>query len=395
MTDFISRALEENIASAPPPQAIVIIGPRRCGKTTFLKNLIKKTDGSVRWFNCDLASDVNTLRLETKADVEATLRLARIIVIDEAQKVPNIGNVIKLLVDANEERENPVRIFVTGSSSLSLASGIQESSVGRFRLRHMWPFSIQELATHFGWGYVQENLENFMVYGCYPSVVNNFDDAVDTLIGYREGFLYRDLLQLAEIRRSSTLSNLVTKLSYRIGSEINYESLGSELGINRLTVERYINLLEQCRIIKVVPSFSKNLDNELKKGKKIYFTDLGIRNAVIEDFSPFSSRADAGAIWENFFFMERLKLHDTALDRKRQFFWRTKENKPKELDLIEVCDQSMQAFECKLSENAQAKPGSAFFKAYPECDIHVVTPRNALGFFGMASSVHSCQDTSR
>lgn len=385
MTNFIRRAQEQSIANATPPLAVVIIGPRRCGKTTLLKELVKQFSGTVRWFNCDLRKHVQQLQPETTGDVEAILRMSPIIVIDEAQKVPGIGNVLKLLVDANEQRQDPVRLFVTGSSSLQLSCGVKESAVGRFKERKMWPFSMKELADHWNWGYVQEHLENFMIFGCNPQVIQDFDEAPETLINYREGILFRDLLQLVELRRISQLTDLVTKLSYRIGSIINYESLGAEIGLSRLTVQRYIDLLELCNIIKVVPSYSRNLDNEMKKGKKIYFTDLGIRNALIEDFSPFSSRPDAGAIWENFFFMERLKMHDFSLDRKRLFFWRSKENKPKELDFIEVRNQEMQAFECKLSPKAQANPGEAFRKAYPDCPIHVVTPENALRFFGMPS----------
>lgn len=384
MTDFIRRAQEESVAKATPPQAVVIIGPRRCGKTTFLKELVKEYPGGVRWFNCDLQSHVELLQPKTTGDVEAILRMAPTLVIDEAQKVPGIGNVLKLLVDANERREDPVRIFVTGSSSLQLSSGVKESAVGRFKERRLWPFSMKELADHWNWGYVQENLENFMVFGCNPQVIANFDEAPETLINYREGLLFRDLLQLADLRRSTQLTDLLTKLSYRIGSVISYDSLGREIGLSRATVQRYIDLLELCAIIKVVPSYSRNLDNELKKGKKIYFTDLGVRNALIEDFSPFSSRADAGAIWENFFFMERLKIHDFSLDRKRMFFWRNKEHRPKEIDFLEVRDQQMAAFECKLSPKAQANPGEAFRKAYPDCPIQVVTPQNALTFFGMA-----------
>ena len=384
MTDFIRRAQEESVAKATPPQAVVIIGPRRCGKTTFLKELVKGYPGGVRWFNCDLQSHVELLQPKTTGDVEAILRMAPTLVIDEAQKVPGIGNVLKLLVDANERREDPVRIFVTGSSSLQLSSGVKESAVGRFKERRLWPFSMKELADHWNWGYVQENLENFMVFGCNPQVIANFDEAPETLINYREGLLFRDLLQLADLRRSTQLTDLLTKLSYRIGSVISYDSLGTEIGLSRVTVQRYIDLLELCAIIKVVPSYSRKLDNELKKGKKIYFTDLGVRNALIEDFSPFSSRADAGAIWENFFFMERLKIHDFSLDRKRMFFWRNKEHRPKEIDFLEVRDQQMAAFECKLSPKAQANPGEAFRKAYPDCPIQVVTPQNALTFFGMA-----------
>lgn len=382
MSGFIQRDIEDAVASATPPQAVVIIGPRRCGKTTLLKHIVKKLPEASTFYNCDLPADRNKIRFETKNDVENFLRLSPNIVIDEAQLIPNIGLMLKLLVDVNETRESPSRIFVTGSSALELADGVKESAVGRIVERRMWPFSVKEIAAHRSWGFVEENLSNFMIYGAYPAVVRNFEDAPSTLEGYTEALLFKDIFRLTDIRRSSKFVDLVSTLCYRIGSEINYDSLSRDLGLNKETVQRYITLLELCSIVKVVPSFSRNLDNELKKGKKIYFTDLGIRNALIGDFSPLSTRSDAGAIWENFFFMERVKMHDTLRDRKRIYFWRTKTNTPNELDFIEVRDQTLEAFECKLSPKAQAKPGEAFHRAYPECPIHVVTPENCLQYFG-------------
>lgn len=383
MTDFVRREIESAIANATPPAAAVIIGPRRCGKTTFLRNLAASYDGETRWLNCDLPAASARLNFETENDVDAFLRLAPTIVIDEAQRVPNIGLILKMLVDRNELRERPSRIFVTGSSSLDLADGIKESAVVRIAERRMWPFSMKEIAGHRSWGFVEDNLSNFMIYGTYPAAVKDFEGAIDTLTDYVDGILFKDVFKLADIRRSSRFVDLVSLLACRIGSEVSLESLGNDLGINRLTVERYIDLLERCAIIKVVPSYSKNLGNELKKGRKIYFTDLGIRNALIGDFSPLSERPDAGQLWENFFFMERVKIHDTLRDRKRIFFWRTKTNKPNKLDFIEVRNREMEAFECKLSEKAKAKPGKAFLSAYPECRIQVVTPSNALPLLGM------------
>lgn len=382
MSSFVPRAIEEAVASATPPQAVVIIGPRRCGKTTLLKHILKKFNEPSTFYSCDFPADRDKIHFETRSDVENFLRLSPNIVIDEAQFVPDIGVMLKLLADVNETREKPSRIFVTGSSALELADGIKESAVGRIVERRMWPFSMKEIAEHQSWGFVQENLGNFMIYGTYPAVLQDLDNAASILENYTEALLFKDLFRLTDIRRSSKFVDLVSTLCYRIGSEINYESLARDLGMNKETVQRYITLLELCSIVKVVPSFSRNLDNELKKGKKIYFTDLGIRNALIGDFSPLSTRSDAGAIWENFFFMERVKMHDTLRDRKKMFFWRTKTNSPNELDFIEVRDRTMEAFECKLSPKAQAKPGEAFLRAYPECPVHVVSPTTCLPFFG-------------
>lgn len=272
MPDFVRRGIEFAIANATASAAAVIIGPRRCGKTTFLRNLVTSYEGEARWLNCDLPGASARLNFDTENDVDAFLRLAPTIIIDEAQRVPNIGLILKMLVDRNELSERPSRIFVTGSSSLDLADGIKESAVGRIAERRMWPFSMKEIARHRSWGFVEDNLSNFMIYGTYPAAFNDFEGAIDTLSDYVDGILFKDVFKLADIRRNSRFVDLVSLLAYRIGSEVSLESLGNDLGLNRLTVERYIDLLERCAIIKVVPSYSKSLSNELKKGKKIYPT---------------------------------------------------------------------------------------------------------------------------
>ena len=172
---------------------------------------------------------------------------------------------------------------------------------------------------------------------------------------------------------------LVKHLAYNIGSEVNYDNLAREIGLNKTTVADYIQLLEQCFIVKICPSFSRNLSNELKKGKKVYFCDNGIRNAIIGDFSPMSARRgqDAGALWENFFFMERVKLHSIRNDFTDMYFWRTTSNNPHELDFLEVKNEKIRAFECKLSPNAKARPRK-FMTAYPDSSIQVVTPNDLM-----------------
>ena len=176
------------------------------------------------------------------------------------------------------------------------------------------------------------------------------------------------------------METLVRVLACNIGSEVNYDKLSRETGLNKTTVADYVTLLEQCNIVRVCPSYAKNLANEIKKGKKIYFVDTGIRNAIINDFSPMSARRDrdAGALWENFFFIERLKLHSLRQDSISMYFWRTSGNKTHELDFVEVKDGKMRAFECKLSKTAKTNPGDAFKKAYPNCPIDVVTPADLM-----------------
>ncbi len=369
---YISRALGELVAKRSTHKVVVIFGSRRVGKTTLLRKL--SAHRTTRWYNGDNADDVEALNLRSAGDVNNLLSLAEMIVIDEAQRIPDIGLTLKRLADANELLENPVKLYATGSSSLDLAKGVRESAVGRLIQYQMWPFSVKELAADKGWGWVMENRDRLMVYGMYPAAVTDNEEARETLRDYCEGILFKDIFALSGIRLYSKFDALVRLLAYNIGSEVNYDNLARETGLNKTTVADYITLLEQCFIVKVCPSYSRNLANELKKGKKIYFCDTGIRNAVIGDFTPMSTRSDAGALWENFFFMERQKLHSLQRDYANMYFWRTTGAKQHEIDFLEIVDGKMTAFECKLSENARAKPGDEFLKAYPDCSIQVVTP---------------------
>ena len=375
---YIQRELQPQILSETPPKAIVIVGARQIGKTTLLTELAK-TESSVRWFNGDSLESQNQLKFNSTTDVELTLRQADVIVIDEAQRIKDIGLILKQLVDENIRLNLGKKIFATGSSSLELAKGVKESAVGRLIHRQMWPLSITEIAADKGWGEVCQNIERLMVYGTYPAVFTDPDHAELTLRNYCEGILYKDLFALADIRHNDKFMYLVKLLAYHIGSEVSYDNLARETGLNKTTVADYLQLLEQCFIIKICPSFSRNLSNELKKGKKVYFCDNGIRNAIIGDFSPMSARRgqDAGALWENFFFMERVKLHSIRNDFTDMYFWRTTSNNPHELDFLEVKNEKIRAFECKLSPNAKARPGK-FTTAYPDAAIQVVTPNDLM-----------------
>ena len=375
---FIPRELQPQILSETPPKAVVIFGARQIGKTTLLTELSKE-EKSVRWFNGDSPADHELLKFESTTDVELTLRQADVIVIDEAQRFTNIGLILKQLVDENIRLNLGKKIFATGSSSLDLAKGVKESAVGRLVHRQMWPLSITEIASAKSWGEVCQNIGRLMIYGTYPATFVDPDRAEEILRNYCDGVLYKDLFALSGIRQNEKFMHLVKLLAYNIGSEVNYDNLGRETGLSRTTVADYITLLEECFIVKICPSFSRNLSNELKKGKKVYFCDNGVRNAIIGDFSPMSARRghDAGALWENFFFMERVKLHSIRNDFTDMYFWRTTTNNPNELDFLEVKNEKIRAFECKLSPSAKARPGK-FTSAYPDAPIQVVTPNDLM-----------------
>lgn len=375
---YIQRELQPQITRETPPKAVVIFGARQIGKTTLLTEL-SQYEKSVRWFNGDLITDHRQLQFSSSTDVELTLRQADTIIIDEAQRFPNIGLILKQLVDVNVRLNLGKKIFATGSSSLELVKGVKESAVGRLVHRQMWPLSISEIAAAKGWGEISQNIERLMIYGTYPAVFTDPDHAESTLRNYCDGVLYKDLFALAGIRQNEKFMHLVKLLAYNVGSEVNYDNLARDTGLSRTTVADYLQLLEQCFIIKICPSFSRNLSNELKKGKKVYFCDNGVRNAIIGDFSPMVARPsqDGGALWENFFFMERVKLHSIRNDFTDMYFWRTTSNNPHELDFLEVKNERIRAFECKLSSSAKARPGK-FTTAYPDAPIDTVTPDDLM-----------------
>lgn len=375
---YIQRELQPQITRETPPKAVVIFGARQIGKTTLLTEL-SQYEKSVRWFNGDLITDHRQLQFSSSTDVELTLRQADTIIIDEAQRFPNIGLILKQLVDVNVRLNLGKKIFAAGSSSLELAKGVKESAVGRLVHRQMWPLSISEIAAAKGWGEISQNIERLMIYGTYPAVFTDPDHAESTLRNYCDGVLYKDLFALAGIRQNEKFMHLVKLLAYNVGSEVNYDNLARDTGLSRTTVADYLQLLEQCFIIKICPSFSRNLSNELKKGKKVYFCDNGVRNAIIGDFSPMVARPsqDGGALWENFFFMERVKLHSIRNDFTDMYFWRTTSNNPHELDFLEVKNERIRAFECKLSSSAKARPGK-FTTAYPDAPIDTVTPDDLM-----------------
>lgn len=375
---FIQRDLEPQLLSETPPKAIVLYGSRHIGKKTVVTQLTK-TASSVRWFDGDTLTAQNQLQFNSTTDVELTLRQADVIVIEEAQRIQNIGLILKQLVDENIRLNLGKKIVAIANTSLDLAKSVTECAVGRLVHQQMWPLSISEIANHKSWGDVCQNVERLMIYGTYPAVLTDPDYAESTLKRYYDTLLYKDLFALPDIRHRDKLMLLVTRLAFNVGKEVSYESLARETGLNKMTVADYLQLLEKCFLIKICPSFSKNLNNELKKGKKVYFCDNGIRNAIIGDFSPMSARRnqEAEALWENFFYMERVKLHSLRNDGIDLYFWRTTSNTPHELDFLEVKNETIRAFDCKLSPNAKARPGK-FTTAYPDTPIQVVTPNDLM-----------------
>ena len=365
---YIHRELEAPILRGTlRNRAELILGPRQVGKSTMLDHLVQN-QRFIKLTGED--EDDLSILADPKTFLTLTQQFPNVI-IDEAQFVPNIGRVIKRLVDNNTTDS---RIFVTGSSALDLGGHLKESAAGRFNSYNLWPLSLEELAEHSSWIEVKRQINDRMIYGCHPDVINDPAHAKEYLLDFTDSILYKDLFKLAEVRKPTDLTKLVTFLAANVGSEIRYGSIASELGIQNKTIERYVDLLASCFILKVVPSWSRNPTAELKLSKKIYFYDNGIRNALLKNFAPVPAREDKGALWENLFFTERLKLHAFRRDGGEIYFWRTK--KQHEMDFIEIVNGTIAAFECKAGNKINSTSIKAFSRAYPNIPVTVVSPDN-------------------
>ena len=365
---YIRRELEAPILRGTlRNRAELILGPRQVGKSTMLDHLVQN-QRFIKLTGED--EDDLSILADPKTFLTLTQQFPNVI-IDEAQFVPNIGRVIKRLVDNNTTDS---RIFVTGSSALDLGGHLKESAAGRFNSYNLWPLSLEELAEHSSWIQVKRQINDRMIYGCHPDVINDPAHAKEYLLDFTDSILYKDLFKLAEVRKPTDLTKLVTFLAANVGSEIRYGSIASELGIQNKTIERYVDLLASCFILKVVPSWSRNPTAELKLSKKIYFYDNGIRNALLKNFAPVPAREDKGALWENLFFTERLKLHAFRRDGGEIYFWRTK--KQHEMDFIEIVNGTIAAFECKAGNKINSTSIKAFSRAYPNIPVTVVSPDN-------------------
>ena len=365
---YIRRELEAPISRGTlRNRAELILGPRQVGKSTMLDHLVQN-QRFIKLTGED--EDDLSILADPKTFLTLTQQFPNVI-IDEAQFVPNIGRVIKRLVDNNTTDS---RIFVTGSSALDLGGHLKESAAGRFNSYNLWPFSLEELAEHSSWIEVKRQINDRMIYGCHPDVINDPAHAKEYLLDFTDSILYKDLFKLAEVRKPTDLTKLVTFLAANVGSEIRYGSIASELGIQNKTIERYVDLLASCFILKVVPSWTRNPTAELKLSKKIYFYDNGIRNALLKNFAPVPAREDKGALWENLFFTERLKLHAFRRDGGEIYFWRTK--KQHEMDFIEIVNGTIAAFECKAGNKINSTSIRAFSRAYPNIPVTVVSPDN-------------------
>lgn len=367
---MIERSLDKLIAEKLfKGKAIVLIGARQVGKTTLLKNLVKGMD-SLIWLNGDdievrtLLQNVSTMKLKSLLGKNKTL------VIDEAQRIENIGLKMKLVTDNFVD----VQLILTGSSSFDLANKINEPLTGRKWEYTLFPLSFGELANHNGTFDEIRHLPLRLVYGSYPDVVNNPGDEREILMQLTNSYLYKDILEWERIRKPDKLVRLLQALAFQVGSEVSLNELGTLVELDKNTVEKYITLLEQTQVIFRLPSLSRNMRNELKMSRKVYFHDNGIRNALISNFSDIDTRNDVGALWENWIISELRKKRHYEQDYVNTYFWRTTQQQ--EIDYIEEKDGHFTAYEFKWNPQKKAKISQAFLNAYPNTTIQTVNREN-------------------
>lgn len=371
---IIIRNIREKIKNSLFKNKIIILyGARQVGKTTLVKSIIMEHPNDSLYLNCDEIDVRQALTDKTSTELKLFIGNSRLVVIDEAQRVKNIGLTLKLLIDNFPETQ----VIATGSSSFELSGKIKEPLTGRKVEFFLYPFSVSELLQTKSNLELNRHLEDLLIFGSYPAVIFAKSDREKIVRELATSYSYKDVLAYQDIRNPELLEKLLQALALQVGSEVSYTELALLLGVNKITIENYIRILEQAYIIFRVGPFSRNIRNELKKKRKIYFYDLGLRNALINNFNPISLRTDIGALWENFLITERMKRNESLDIVNNIYFWRT--TLGKEIDYIEDGGGILSGYEFKWQKNTFTAP-KEFLQAYENSTVKLVNKDNFLEF---------------
>lgn len=365
----------DNLQFSKKGKVFILYGPRRVGKTELIKKLLSNFEGKMYSGTGDSLELREILSSQQLNKISTFLGNYELVFIDEAQRIPNIGIGLKLLVDHFPE----TIIITTGSSSFDLSNQLGEPLTGRNITRILYPVSVFELYHQVGGMKILQRLENLLVYGGYPETLNtaSVNEKTEYLLSLRDSYLFKDIFELENIRNPSKLIDLLKLLAFHIGQAVSLNELSNNLGIAKQSVERYLDLLGKSFIIKKVSGFSRNLRKEVVKSNRYYFWDNGIRNALINNFNPLDQRNDLGMLWENFLFIERLKTKEYKRIFSNDYFWRTYDQQ--EINLVEEREGKLFGFEFKFSPR-KVKPPKAWTKAYPESEFTVISKDNFLEF---------------
>jgi uncharacterized protein len=351
-------------------KALLVFGARQTGKSTLAELLLTNQEKEWLTLNGDDADVREALTNTTATKLKSIIGNKKILLIDEAQRIDNIGLSLKLITDQIKD----VQVIATGSSSFELSNKVNEPLTGRKYEFMLYPLSFEEMVNHHGLLQEKRLIEQRLLYGYYPEIVINPGEEKERLKLLAGSYLYKDLLMLEQIKKPALLEKLLKALALQVGSEVHYTEIGQMIGSDRKTVEKYIDLLEKSFVIFQLPAFSRNVRNEIKKGKKVYFYDCGIRNAIINNFNSISNRTDTGALWENFIIVERIKFLKYKGIDCNHYFWRTTQQQ--EIDLIEEKENTLAAFEFKWNKNAKARIPLTFIENYPGTITKIISSEN-------------------
>jgi len=374
---IIKRLLLAQLQGAlTPGKVLVLYGPRQVGKTTLVLELLDNLSMPQRYISADELVYREALASQDRRTLGDLLGDSQLLVIDEAQRVPDIGLNLKILVDNYPH----AAILATGSASFDLANKISEPLTGRKRTLNLYPVSYAEIAQTWGAFEAKAQLERWLIWGGYPAVVTAASAAArETLLGELVGsYLYRDILEMEGVRRSDRIVDLLRLLAFQIGQEVSLAELASNLALNRQTVGRYLDLLEKVFVIFKVSGFSRNLRKEITKNSRYYFFDNGVRNSLIQNFNPLPLRNDIGQLWENYLMVERCKANHYAGRAVNTYFWRTYDQK--EIDCVEERSGALYGYEFKWQGQMREVTRREFTEAYPKAQVEVVTRDNFRDF---------------
>lgn len=370
----LENIIEQKIGKG---KAILILGARQTGKTTLIKEIAKTSQVDTLYLNADLPVVQQQLQHPGIVELKQLIGKAKLVFIDEAQRIQNIGITLKIITDELPE----VQLVVTGSSAFELTSEVNEPLTGRKYEYRLFPVSWIEMVEHFNLLESVSQLNQRLIFGMYPDVIQNLGNEKEILFNLTESYLFKDIYMFRQIRKPEFLQKLLQALAFQIGSKVSYNELSNLLQIDRKTIIHYIDLLEKAFVIFRLPPFSRNLRKELSSKIKIYFYDTGVRNAIINDFRPLDFRTDKGAIWENFLVSERLKSNHYALRRVNSYFWKT--HQKSEIDYIEEADGELNVFEFKWNPKKGFKIPKSFSDSYAVNQAELISQKNFHQFLNI------------
>lgn len=378
MKNLIQRAvLTQFKTKVLPNKVLLLLGARRVGKTELIKKYLENIPkGDYLQLNGEDVQDADLLKERSVANYKRLLTNSKLLVIDEAQNIPNIGSILKLIVDSIEG----IQVIATGSSVFDLANTLGEPLVGRKNTLYLFPLAQVEFSVQENHKQTTENLEKRLLFGGYPELeqYENWEEKADYLFEIVNSYLLKDILIFEGIKNSDKILALLRLIAFQVGKEVSLQELGNQLQISKNTVEKYLDLLSKVFIIYKIEGFSKNLRKEITKSSRWYFYDNGIRNAIINNFNRLENRTDVGELWENYLASERIKKQQYQKIKTTNFFWRTYDQQ--ELDWLEEKADSLAGFEFKWNESKKSKIPTAFAKAYPEASFEVINKQNYVAF---------------